>query len=603
VSGIAAIVHGDGRPCNEGHLEAMLAAAAHRGPEGRGRWISGPAGIGHLHLDCGLLRPSSAQPLVSPDGHLALSLDGRLDNRAELVAELGRRHPAAEALSDADLVMAAYRSYGEGFAARLLGDFALVLWDGERRQLVAARDALGTRMLFYYWDGSTLIVASECAQLFAHPSARCEPDEKAISNLIRLHFNDVASTFYKKVHRLPPAHVLTLRARTLSLKRYWDAPAGPSSETLADDEYAERFRDLFEESVRCRIGSTRTVGCLFSGGVDSSSVLSMAHTVSAGTGAADLKAFSMVFKQAPVDDTRYIELVRTRYRTAVHLCEVPRVGPLRNLDRIVDWTASPWVDVHHPVVTPLMTEARTQGCRLLLTGLRGDDLFGGLGQLADLTRGLHLRRALAELEAWAPTVGRRRTARLAWQLCLRPLARAPQPPFRSYAAEQAHDAAVGTLTILTTELFEVMAARFGLVPLYPFWDRRLVEFVLMAPADIRSAAGQTKRVLRQALVGVVPEPNLERRDKLNLTPQFRRGLVEYDREQLQERLAALHPMVEREVGRRQVDRMLADLLAGRSAPSLRLWFAICVNVWLQKVEGAVRQREPSPQVLIEGGMP
>jgi asparagine synthase (glutamine-hydrolysing) len=245
VSGIAAIVHGDGRPCNEGTLEAMLAAAAHRGPEGRGSWISGPAGIGHLHLDCGLLRPSSAQPLVRQGGLVALSLDGRLDNREELAAELAPRYQGSEALSDADLVMAAYRSYGEGFAPRLLGDFALVLWDGERQQLVAARDALGTRMLFYYWDGCTLLVASECAQLFAHPGTRREPDEKAVSDLLSLRFKDVGDTFYKNVHRLPPAHVLTLRGRSLSLKRYWDAPSESGSAKLADDEYAERFRELF----------------------------------------------------------------------------------------------------------------------------------------------------------------------------------------------------------------------------------------------------------------------------------------------------------------------------------------------------------------------
>jgi asparagine synthetase B (glutamine-hydrolysing) len=284
------------------------------------------------------------------------------------------------------------------------------------------------------------------------------------------------------------------------------------------------------------------------------------------------------------------------------MCEVPRIGPLRNLDRMLDWTASPWVDVHHPVVTALMTEARAQDCRLLLNGLRGDDLFGGVGQLADLTRRLQIRRALTEVKAWAVTTGRP-PARLAWEFCLRPLARPPRRPFRSYAEEQAHDSVLGVFTVLATELFEVMAARFGLVPVYPFWDRRLVEFVLRTPPHVRSAAGQTKRLLRQSLAGIVPEPNLARRDKLNLTPQVRRGLVEYDREQLQERLDRLHPIVEKQMGRKQVDRMLADLFAGRSAPSLRLWFTLCVNVWLNGLQRAAPHRDLSTKVLIEGGIP
>jgi asparagine synthase (glutamine-hydrolysing) len=140
----------------------MLSAAAHRGPHGRAAWVSGPAGIGHLYLDSGLLRPRSAQPLVSDDGLLVLGLDGRLDNRGELAAALGIRQPDVDGWSDADLVLAAYTAFGESCAARLLGDFAFVLWDGKRGQLMAARDALGTRTLFYYWDGAILLVASEC---------------------------------------------------------------------------------------------------------------------------------------------------------------------------------------------------------------------------------------------------------------------------------------------------------------------------------------------------------------------------------------------------------------------------------------------------------
>jgi asparagine synthase (glutamine-hydrolysing) len=601
VSGLAAIVHGDGRACSSEELEPMLVAAAHRGPDGRAAWVSGPAGIGHLFLDGGLLRPRSPQPLVSDDGLLILSFDGRLDNRADLAAALDVGQPDRDGWSDADLVLAAYGSFGEGCAARLLGDFAFVLWDGRRGQLTAARDALGTRTLFYYWDGATLLVASECGQLRAHPAARLEPDESAVSDLLQIRFDDVQSTFYTRARRLPPAHVLTLRARSLALKRYWDAQAEPDVVRLSDGEYAERFRELFAEAIRCRIGSSRPVGCLLSGGVDSSAVMSMAHTVAGPSPTVDLRAFSMVFKHAPSNDRIHIQRVADRYGTAVTYSDVPRVGPLRDLDRMVRWMGLPWIDVHHSVVATLMAEARAQDCRLLLTGLRGDELFGGLGSVADLMRRLRFRSALAEVGAWAPVTGRRRT-RLAWQLCLRPLARPPRRPFQSYAAQGAYDAALGALVVLQTELFEISAARFGLEPLYPFWDRRVVEFALTTPADLRASGGVTKRLLREALAGVVPEPNLERRDKLSLGPHFRRGLVEYDRVQLKERLETLHPLVQRQVGRQRVERMLADLHAGRSESLLKLWFVICVNAWLQNIEGAAPSAEPLPKALIEGGV-
>lgn len=565
----------------------MLAAASHRGPDGRGSWVSGPVAIGHLHLQSGRLAADRRQPLEAGNGSLVLSLDGRLDNRGELAAALGWQRTEREDVSDAELVLAAYRSWGEACAERLLGDFAFVLWDDARRQLLAARDALGVRTLFYHWDGSTLLVGSECGQLLALPAANWEPDEQAVRDLLRLRFQEVGRTFYRGVHRLPPAHVLVLRGTSLRLRRYWDAPMEPEPGAGSEAEYAERFRDLFKQAVRDRLDLNRPVGCLFSGGVDSSCVLSMAHALSDEV-PASLKAFSTVFKQAPVDDRQYIDLVSGRYGTDLHVCAVPRVGPVRDLDRMLEWTGSPLVDAHHPMLDSMLGEASRGGCRVILTGLRGDDLFGGLGQLADLTRRLRLGRALAELRAWAPVMGGR-PVRLAWRLCLKPLAKPPRPPFRSHAAEEAHELLVGPFTVLSTEIFQLVASRWGLEPAYPFWDRRLVELMLSAPPELRAAGGVTKRVLRHALVGIVPQPILERRDKLSLTPQFRRGLVEYDKSRLRERLAGLHPVVEQQVSRRQVDRMLSELLAGRGASLLKLWFVVCMNAWLNRFEGATPQ--------------
>src|SRR5207237_8771317 len=122
---------------------------------------------------------------------------------------------------------------------------------------------------------------------------------------------------------------------------------------------------------------------------------------------------------------------------------------------------------------------------------------------------------------------------------------------------------LGPFSMLSTELFELNAASYGLEPAYPFWDRRLVEYVLALPQEMRAWHGVTKRVLRDAMVGVAPDLNVQRRDKLSLTPFFRRGLVHEDREHLVDALGELDPVLADLVTRKRADRVLNDLFENR----------------------------------------
>jgi asparagine synthase (glutamine-hydrolysing) len=133
---------------------------------------------------------------------------------------------------------------------------------------------------------------------------------------------------------------------------------------------------------------------------------------------------------------------------------------------------------------------------------------------------------------------------------------------------------------------ELFAGRFGLVPSHPFWDRDLVEFMLALPPELKNWGGETKRLLRLSLRGVVPDLVLDRRDKLSLTPFFRRGLAIYDRRLLIESLSSLHPALRRQPGAREVPRLVEGFLADRPVPLLRLWFMICLNTWLNQISGS-----------------
>jgi asparagine synthase (glutamine-hydrolysing) len=571
----------------------MMGAAAHRGPDGSAVWLSGPAGLGHLLLVTGTPGEALRQPLVASDGAIAVSFVGHLHDARQLEGRLAREVRLAAltpgSATDAELVLAAYEAWGEGCPAQLLGEFAFVLWDGTRGRLLAARDATGTRTIFYSWDGRTLLLASEPGQLLAHPRVGREPDEDAIGNMLRNRFTDLTGTFHRDVRRLPPAHLLTLDQGRLQVQRYWDVNPLVEVRHPRDEDYADEFRGLFETAVARRLQSSRPVGCLFSGGLDSSAVISGASRVAPAAGVR-LKGYAMVFEEAPVDDRVFIEAVQRMHGVEVEVCRPPRHGPLRDLEEVISCLDSPLVDAHYPMLAGLFGAAQRDGCRLLLTGLRGDDAFGGLGYLADLAARLRLRTLTRELRAWSEVVGDS-LPHLAWRFSARPALRG-RGRFRSRAQREAHELALGSFTVLTTEMMELYAGRFGLVPSHPFWDRDLVEFMLAIPPELKTWGGETKRLLRRSLRGVVPDVVLDRRDKLNLTPFFRRGLAVYDRALLIDSLSSLHPTLSRQTGARDAPRLVEGFLADRPVPLLRLWFMICINTWLNEPSGGGRPLGP-----------
>lgn len=218
------------------------------------------------------------------------------------------------------LVLRAYEVWGEESASRLLGDFAFVIWDGARRQLFAARDALGTRTIFYYWNGRTCVIGSEYRQIFINRFISREVDTETVRDFLHLSFGDVERTFYQQVRRLPPGNTLTIRDGRLRVRRYWDINPDTEIRYRTLEEYSAHFCVLFREAVRCRLRGVDSAGCLFSGGLDSSSILCAALAESRATNAAPIQAFSMVFDEAPIDDREFIGVCSTHVRQSKNGC-------------------------------------------------------------------------------------------------------------------------------------------------------------------------------------------------------------------------------------------------------------------------------------------
>ena len=263
MSGLAGIWHPDGRPIDRAVLADMLDKAGHRGPDGRGSWIDGSIGFGHLLL---CTTPGKvddlAQPIVDAAVGLAITADVRIDNRDDILPTLHGKGCAPRSSSDAELILRAYQCWGDECPRYLIGDFVFALWDRPRRRLVCARDVMGTKPFYYVADGRGVTFASEIPQLFAEPLLAREPNLPMVGEILASAISSRTETVFRNVMCLPGAHTLTVDDAGIRLREYWSPDATRELRYRRDEEYADHFLSLFEDVLTCRVPARGPVGIL-----------------------------------------------------------------------------------------------------------------------------------------------------------------------------------------------------------------------------------------------------------------------------------------------------------------------------------------------------
>lgn len=393
MSAIAGWLPRDGRPAVVNDAASLVDSIRFMGPDRQGSWACPEAALAHgaFHTTPESLR--EVQPLVC--GALSLVADARIDNRDELIESLGPSLAALDlavdglAPTDADLILAAYHLWGDSCASRLLGDFAFAVWDGNLQRLYAARDPLGVRP-FYYYDGPDFFLfASEARALVSAEGVPRMPDERTLLELLYFGFpENTSGSVFKDILTLPSAHQITVSHGVVETERYYELTPVQGLEGLSDEEYAERFRKIFEEAVRCRIRSAFPVGAQLSGGLDSSSVACVTRNIFKQEKRGLLPTFSLVFDATPSSDERpYIQSVLDQGGFEPHFVSGDLLGPLGNLDKIYDLVDDAFIPGTQNHIWSLLQAARKQGVRILLDGIDGDTVVNhGRSRLFELAR-------------------------------------------------------------------------------------------------------------------------------------------------------------------------------------------------------------------------
>jgi asparagine synthase (glutamine-hydrolysing) len=621
--GIAGFVNGEGRPADRSTLERMTVSLAHRGPDGHGVHLDGPAALGHRRLAI-IDLAGGAQPLANEDDSVWITYNGELYDEPRLRRELEARGHRYRTVSDTETIVHLYEEHGTGFARLLNGMFALAIWDAPRRRLILARDRMGQKPLHYTrLPGGGLAFASEPKALLEHPEVVRRLDREGLGRYLFYEYLPAPHSIWEGVSKLRPGHLLAFDADTgaVQVERYWAPPAvepapGPF------EVVAGRFWEEFRASVSRHRRSDVPLGVFLSGGVDSSSVAAALVEVEP---AAEVHTFSIGFDDPSFDEGAHFRAVARLLGTDHHERTFSLGSLLELLPEVSGWLDEPFGDAS-VLPTHLLSRFAREHVTVALGGDGADELLAGyptfqaeaasrrFGQMPGAAR-----RLAGRLAGALPTDIRNFSLDFKVRQFLRgaglPPALAHQRwlgsfsgpeldgllvdgPSRDVEAEQlaraealpdAPDDLTRSLllyqdTYLPEDiLFKVDRASMacGLEVRAPFLDADLVDALARLPSSFKYHRGQTKRLLKRAAAGRLPDSVLARPKK-----GFGIPVAEWLR-------GPLTPLVDEHLGRDRllsqglfrpeaVGRLIAEHRQGARNHRKPLWTLLMFQLWADR---------------------
>jgi asparagine synthase (glutamine-hydrolysing) len=359
-------------PVDGALIERMMDTLAHRGPDGRGKYVAGPVGLGHTRLAI-IDLTTGDQPMCNEDRTVWLVYNGEIYNFPELRAELIAKGHVFRSATDTEVIVHLYEEFGEQCLERLRGMFAFALWDARRQQLLLARDRVGIKPLYYTTAGGALLFASEIKALLAEPAVKCEVNPQSVDAFLTHLCLPGRDTLWKGIRKLPPGHYLVARGEQVQVRQYWDLPFHGRNGSRRFEEASEALYGLIRRTVRDHMISDVPVGFLLSGGVDSTVVLSCAAQETGQR----ISTFTVGFEQENFADERvYARLAARQFGTDHHEITITPKDFWDFLPTLVRHMEEPVYDP--PAVSLHYVSRLARGyVKVLLSGEGGDEAFGG----------------------------------------------------------------------------------------------------------------------------------------------------------------------------------------------------------------------------------
>jgi asparagine synthase (glutamine-hydrolysing) len=571
MSGITGIYNVRGSSADKSILERMTQSISHRGPDDDGLYFSGNVGLGHRRLSIIDLSSAGHQPMTTEDGLFTIVHDGQIYNSPEIRQELASKGYRFRSNTDTEVILHSYREWKEECLERFNGMWSFAIWNSESNSLFCSRDRIGVKPFYYYFDGQVFIFASEIKAVLEHSKVLRRVNEKAVYNYLMWGISgDSDDTFFAGIKELSAAHYLIVSDRKgLEIRRWWNLKVNLDLNDPPGKDQAEavgRFNHLLEDAVRIRLKSDVPIGTTLSGGLDSSSVTSLAGKLIFGENGINrqlvgdkLRTFSSCYDNEPVDERIFIEKV---------LEKTGAEGNYDFPDAFRFWDELPGIIRQQDEPSGIFSvyarwslahRVRTLGVKVILDGdgsdavLAGHHRYYGIFFFELMLKGRFVR-LLSEARSASSIIGMRDLGScitttlgggllghvpLPLQLGIRRLLFKARGRSTDRALISSFDRAyerqglsnisrhygknVANLNQRLAEdlsrlagsikYSDCLSAPFSIEMRSPFLDYRLIEYVFSLPATLKIRDGWTKWLLRRSMQGFLPDEIRQRKDK------------------------------------------------------------------------------------------
>ncbi len=635
--GIAGFVNVEASDAPAAVVERMSATIRHRGPDAFGFYRDEYAALGHRRLSI-IDVSAGAQPMYNEDGNLVIVYNGEIFNHAALRPALEAAGHRYTTRCDTETILHAYEQHGPDCVADFRGMFSFAIWNKQTRTLFCARDRVGKKPFYYYWDGRVFVFGSEIKAILEHPAVAPRIEESLLAEYLAFGYVSEERTLFAGIRKLMPGHWLRLSARQepggvsaasagrgrgagLEIQQYWELPTPGTSATQVEPR-SERLwiaecRSRLEETVRMRLMSDVPLGMFLSGGVDSSTIAAIIRRQASGP----VKTFAVGYGEAAYSELEYAQYVAKSIGTEHHEVVVGMEEFFNALPMLV-WHEDEPITWPSSVSLYFVSKLAAKEVKVVLTGEGSDELFAGYDRYrfylwnqqwaqyygvvpAALRRAI--RKRVAETRLLSATLRRKvqhtfvgrgeglESLYLDNFYCAFgheeiPLKGTPGreacATFRHYWDERGGASMLGRMLYADQKTYLVellmkqdqMSMASSIESRVPFLDHLLVEFAAGVPDHLKIHNGVGKYIVKKAAEDLIPREIIYRK-KMGFPTPLRQWLLEDRATPLLKMLGRKDGLIAEYLDRAAVAKLLEQYRAGHIDATDRIWRLLNLQLW------------------------
>ena len=623
--GISGIYFINKKPVKQDILKRMNDSQRHRGPDDEGIYISKNIGLAHRRLSIIDISERARQPISNEDSTIWIVHNGEIYNYLELRSELISHGHTFKTHTDSEVILHAYEQWGKECLDRFNGMWSFCIWDERKKQHFVSRDRFGIKPLYYYSNASVFIFASEIKALLATGSVPREPSYPAIYDyLVHGQFGNTEQTFFEGIQQLAPAHYMEIDTISgkINLQCYWQLDIDKETTIIKDEDYRERFLELFKDSVRLRMRSDVPVGAFLSGGLDSSSIVCVMDKLrhASKDTSSNLHTITNIYESKAFDETKFVHSIVNKADIDVYYAYPKGSEMKKDLDSIMRAQEEPVGCARVYSQWEQYKKAKECGLKVVLDGQGGDEILGGYTffygyYYAQLLKKMRLFRFIKELSVF-PKNGQgsmnallvdifkkalpQSLRMLVWKTLIsnEKMRNGVDEGFASKFKKVSNfskapavrnknlfkDIIYKNIPLFLQQAFKITdrtASYFAIENRTPFMDYRLATFALQTPDQQKIRNGVRKHLLREAMKEILPEDVRTRRDKMQFPSEqdqwFRKNLSGYFNDILHSESFKKRPFF----NHKEIENEYENFSLKEGHTSNRLWLYMNLEIWMR----------------------